>query len=75
MNDSQKQVLRDALYEFMQRREPVGEYVAKRYAAHDQNFRDGKLVQIPQRIAMAHAMLEDIDVLAECDIPVSPQGD
>ncbi len=75
MNATQTQVLRDALYEFMSRREPVGEYVAKRYADHDQNFRDRKLVEIPQRIAMAYAMLESIDTLAGCEIPVAPQGE
>lgn len=75
MNEYQRQVLRDALYEFMQRREPVEEYVAKRYASHYPDYRNWKILEVRRRIGMAKAMLQNFDSLADCDIPVVPTED
>lgn len=55
-----RQVLRDALAEFIHERTPVEEYVAQRYSDHDESFRDYKVDTVTDRIEIAQFLRQQI---------------
>lgn len=63
MNESgatDSQLIREALAEFVAVRTPVEKYVAKRYASHDQEFRDRKVRSVTARVAHAVDLLHKV---------------
>jgi len=58
-DDADFALIREALQEFISVRTPVRDYVAMRYATHDQEFRDRKLVSVQERVERAQALLEN----------------
>ena len=54
---SAAQVNRDALREFIAARQPVTEYVARRYASHNAAFRELKRASVTKRVEIALDLL------------------
>lgn len=50
------QVIRDALGEFVAARAPSARYVAKRFAEHDENFREQKVKEVRAMMRVANTI-------------------
>jgi hypothetical protein len=57
-----KQIIKDAIGEFRDARTPVDEYVAKRYASHNEAFRQAAIKTVGYRCEVAESLcLDSID--------------
>lgn len=55
-----RSVLIDALAEFQKARDPLEEYVERRYAEHDPHFRKNKREQVGRRVRIAELLLASL---------------
>lgn len=55
-----KQVLRDALSEFIQARTPVDDYITRRYGTHEWQFQRRKRQTVEERIQVANELIEEL---------------